>query len=128
MGTNYYIQKVEPVPVKVRPSFHVCKTSCGWTPRFQDSTDQMQGLAEISLPLECPEVRSAADIRRVLESGEWYLADEYGRSWCGCDAMVKFDELCGWRGGNGCENPNDELLHGCYRDPEGFIFTDRAFW
>lgn len=125
MGTNYYLQRAE--PIQVRPCFHVCKRSAGWNVHFQDSTGQDFEACEIDPRPECPEFRSVADIRELLESGEWLLADENGRTWEGGEALDELYDLCNWDGGDMCEDAQDAYMGRDYRDPEGFLFTPTWF-
>lgn len=117
MGTNYYIRKAR--PVEVYPTFHVCKLSAGWNVHFQDSEDNPDG----SSPAECPAFHSAADVRNLLSSGEWALADENGRIWEGDAALEKFASICSRRG----DGLRDCYLGRDYRDPEGFLFSPTEF-
>lgn len=125
MGTNYYIQRAK--PIEVRPCFHICKRSAGWNIHFQDSTGQDFEACEIDPRPECPEFRSAAEIRGLLESGEWLLADERGNSWEGDEALKEFEELCAWRGGDACGDPQDSYMGRDYRDAEGLLFSSTWF-
>ena len=125
MGTNYYLQRAE--PIQVRPCFHVCKRSAGWNVHFQDSTGQDFEVCEIDPRPECPEFRSVADIRGLLESGEWNLADEYGRVWEGDEALREFQGLLDWNGGPCCERPQESFLGRDYYDPEGYLFSPTWF-
>ena len=136
MGTNFYIRRVK--PREVHDLMHIAKRSAGWVIHFQDSTE---GYADQYYDdPEPPEFHSVADIRALLESGEWQLADEYGDAWePGEESLREFDELCRWRGGPAFEaNPVGEYPHGDppyestfgpsdYVDPEGFRFTSVYF-
>ena len=81
-----------------------------------------------------------ADIRALIESGEFQLADEYGETWePGAESLAEFEELCRWMGGadfdaKACSTyPDGEppwegaIARGDYRDPEGYLFTDVDF-
>ena len=147
MGTNYYIRKAR--PVEAYPTFHVCKLSAGWNVHFQDSERNNDECARE----ECPAFHSAADIRNLLSSGEWALADEVGRIWEGdavpmaeitlapltvadreqfisdnqeafnYGALEEFGRVCSRRGGD----LKDCYLGRDYRDPEGFLFSPTEF-
>lgn len=117
MGTNYYIRKAR--PFESYPTFHVCKLSAGWNVHFQDSEENRDG----SSTADCPAFHSAADIRNLLSSGEWALADENGRIWEGDAALEKFASICSRRGGD----LKDCYLGRDYRDPEGFLFSPTEF-
>lgn len=91
MGTNFYLRRVK--PREVHDLMHIAKRSAGWVIHFQDSTD---GYAEPhdDAP-EPPAFHSVADIRDLLESGDWQLADEYGDVWePGEESLREFDKLC----------------------------------
>ena len=136
MGTNFYIRRVK--PREVHDLMHIAKRSAGWVIHFQDSTE---GYADQYYDdPEPPEFHSVADIRALLESGEWQLADEYGDAWePGEESLREFGELCRWRGGPAFEaNHVGEYSHGDppyestfgpsdYVDPEGFRFTSVYF-
>ena len=137
MGTNFYLRRVNPRPV--HDLMHIAKRSAGWVIHFQDSTE---GYAEQHFDdPEPPEFRSVADIRALLESGEWQLADEYGDAWEPSEESLReFGELCAWRGGPMFEGnpPNPRYpdgeppyenvaLPGSYRDPEGYLFSRGEF-
>lgn len=142
MGTNFYLRRVK--PREVHDLMHIAKRSAGWVIHFQDSSD---GYAEPrdEAP-DPPEFRSVAEIRDLLESGEWQLADEYGETWGpGAESLRAFDELCAWRGGPAFEGGQSvpyslrnrhpdhrgpwegDVLGGDYRDAEGFAFTPTDF-
>lgn len=136
MGTNFYLRRVK--PREVHDLMHIAKRSAGWVIHFQDSSD---GYAEPhdEVP-DPPEFRSVAEIRDLLESGEWQLADEYGDTWgLGDESLREFDELCRWRGGPRFEDrpagryPDGEPpyssdgLGGDYRDEQGYQFTSINF-
>ena len=138
MGTNFYIRRVE--PREVHDLMHIAKRSAGWVIHFQDSEDGYDEPLE-DAP-EPPAFHSVADIRRLLESGEWQLCDEYGDvREPGADSLRAFDELCAWMGGDGFgwsgtppnpnypegEPPYESVFPGSYRDPDGYIFTGRCF-
>lgn len=117
MGTNYYIRKAR--PVEAYPTFHVCKLSAGWNVHFQDSERNHDECARE----ECPAFHSAADVRNLLSSVEWVLADENGRIWEGDAALEKFASICSRRG----DGLRDCHLGCDYRDPEGFLFSPTEF-
>lgn len=135
MGTNYYLRRVE--PRFTHDLMHIAKLSAGWIVHFQDSTD---GYADPhdDIP-EPPDFHSIADIRRLLESGEWQIADEYGETWAPGDASLEeFDDICRWRGGPRFEDnpvgsypdgepPYESLMPNSYRDPDGYVFTRTWF-
>lgn len=121
MGTNFYLQKAR--PIEVRPCFHICKRSAGYRVHFQDSSAQEFSAGEIDPPVECPDFHSVAEIRALLESGEWNLADEYGRTWEGTEALDELYDLLNWDGGEFCEEPEESYIGGDYRDGEGFLFS-----
>jgi len=121
MGTNYYLRKAK--PRTVYDQMHMCKTSVGWTVHFQDSDDGWADEAPVPDEDVVPSFHSVSDIRRLLESGEWVIADEYGNA-CkpGKESLDKLEELCGWHG------PREATdLRGSYRDDEGHLFTRTWF-
>lgn len=133
MGTNFYLRRVK--PREVHDLMHIAKRSGGWLIHFQDSA---AGYAEPhdDAP-EPPAFHSVADIRNLLASGEWQLADEYGESWePGEESLREFDQLCKWRGGPQFDgNPIGSYPYGeppyehtgGYVDPEGYQFTSVYF-
>lgn len=136
MGTNFYLRRVK--PREVHDLMHIAKRSAGWVIHFQDSTE---GYAEPhdDAP-EPPAFHSVADIRDLLESGDWQLADEYGDVWePGDESLREFDKLCRWRGGPQLEDrhigdyphgdpPYDSVLGASdYTDPNGYRFTSIYF-
>lgn len=133
MGTNFYIRRVR--PREVHDLMHIAKRSAGWVIHFQDSTE---GYAEPrDEAWEPPAFHSVADIRELLKTGEWQMADEYGAVWePGEESLREFDELCQWRGGPQFEDkpagryPDGEPPYehtGGYLDPEGYRFESRYF-
>lgn len=62
MGTNYYAVKKKPRIVKVYDEFHLGKASVGWQFLFQEQDN----------------IHSFEDVKKILESGEWNIKDEYG--------------------------------------------------
>lgn len=85
-----------------------------------------------------PAYHSVADIRNLLKSGEYELANEYGERF-GADSLKEFEELCEWRGGAAYDGkplgtyPQDEAPWDHepgatgYRDPEGYAFDSQYF-
>lgn len=133
MGTNFYLRRVKPREVHDR--MHIAKRSCGWLIHFQDSA---AGYAEsYDDSPEPPAFHSVADIRNLLASGEWQLADEYGETWEPVEESLReFDKLCKWRGGPQFDGrpvgryPDEEPPYehtGGYVDPEGYQFTSTYF-
>ena len=129
MGTNYFLRKTK--PRLVYDEYHIAKQSAGWRIHFQDS--EVYRFGEDS-----PSYHSVDDIRRLLESGDYELADEYGRTW-GKLSVAEFDELCKWNGGARYDGkspssyPDGEPpwehdpYRGGYRDPQGFVFESEEF-
>lgn len=143
MGTNFYLRRVEPVRVETTYKMHFAKRSGGWVICFQDSTEGWCEPTVLGEP-EPPEFRSVADIRALLESGRYQVADEYGDVWApGAESLRMLSELCGWRGGplftgrpapyTGSRDapPGCPYTHGpgpsVYLDPEGYVFDTRWF-
>lgn len=153
MGTNFYLRRVK--PREVYDEYHIAKRSAGWRIHFQNSDwyhpSEPNNLTEPGRYAPCqlhwpdegevpPHYRSVADIRALLESGEFQLADEYGTTWgAGAASVAEFEELCRWMGGSDldgkeCSAYQDgeppwegAIRRGDYRDPEGFLFTDVEF-
>lgn len=133
MGTNFYLRRVE--PREVHDEYHIAKRSAGWRIHFQDS----EAYKHDEVP--APSYHSVADIRSLLKSGEYQLADEYGTTWePGSESLEEFAELCAWNGGPKFTEPAREYLGaydnppgvpydhaGGYRDPEGYRFDSREF-
>ena len=143
MGTNFYLQRVKPREIHDR--MHICKRSAGWKIHFQDSAD---GWADphVGGQPKPPEFHSVAEIRALLESEEWQIADEYGEVWApGQESLELFDKLLAWNGGKQFTQPavekspyvpydnppNTPYDHGGYpgeyRDKDGYAFTSRWF-
>ena len=144
MGTNFYLRRVK--PREVYDEYHIAKRSAGWRIHFQDSTTYTDQWWRGSDEPEPPSYHSVADIRALLESGEYQLSDEYGRTWePGWDSVAEFLELCKWMGGSGFTAPAVEKIpdapydnppgvpydHGRwpgeYRDSEGYCFDSGDF-
>lgn len=138
MGTNYYLRRVK--PREVHDLMHICKLSYGWRVHFQDSTE---GYADPhdDAP-EHPEFHSAREIRALIDSGEWQVADEYGEVWApGDESLVKLDELLAWNGGGKFQDrdpsrsyPDGEPPYDPdpdrpseYRDADGYRFDSRWY-
>lgn len=133
MGTNYFLRKTK--PRLVYDEYHIAKQSAGWRIHFQDSE-------AYRFDEDAPSYHSVDDIRRLLESGEYELADSYGRTW-GELSVAEFEDLCKWNGGAHCDGkPFSDYPHGeppwdhfpgspgClggYRDPQGFFFEPGEF-
>lgn len=143
MGTNFYLQRVKPSEIYDR--MHICKRSAGWKIHFQDSDE---GWAEPTLGErpKPPVFHSVEEIRALLESEEWQIADEYGDTWTpGQESLDMFSELLKWNGGsrftqpaveklpnapydNSPDTPYDHGAYPCeYRDKDGYAFTSRWF-
>lgn len=142
MGTNFYLRRVAGRTVHDR--MHIAKQSAGWVVHFQDSSAGWADPAEDEP--EQPRFRSVAEIRALLEGGEWQLADEYDRVWPpGEESLRAFDGLCRWRGGPQFEGREalpygqrhrcpghrgpweNDVLGSDYRDEEGYVFTPTDF-
>lgn len=139
MGTNFYLRRVK--PREVHDEYHIAKRSGGWKIHFQDSTEyQNEFYGDGPEP---PSYHSVGDIRKLLESGEYQLSNEYGDVYePGYESLREFDELCQWNGGprftqpavpyNGRYDnppgvPYDHCGTGGYRDPDGYYFDSREF-
>lgn len=100
---------------------HLCKASAGWRVHFQDSTC---GFEADFCEDEPPGVHSVADVRALLATREWQLADECGEVWApGEESMRLLDEICAWWP----DGRESRALGGDYRDPEGFWWTPTDF-
>lgn len=128
MGTNFYLRRVN--PRMVYDEYHIAKRSYGWRIHFQDSTRYQYD------DTNPPSYHSVDDIRRLLESEEYQLLDEYGTVWePGEESLKEFDELCKWNGGkeydgkpcgkypNGDPPYENNMLLNSYRDPQGYLFS-----
>lgn len=136
MGTNFYLKRVK--PREIHDLMHIAKRSGGWVIHFQDSTEGYADQRD-DAP-EHPSFHSVADIRNLLKTGEWQLADEYGETWGpGEESLREFDDLCKWRGGiqfdgkptgrypDGEPPYNNGMLGNDYKDQEGYQFTSTYF-
>lgn len=137
MGTNFYIRRVK--PRVVHDEMHIAKRSWGWVIHFQDSTAGWQHTYP-DYEDRPPSFRSVREIRALLETGEYQLADEYDNTWePGEESLNEFDELCRWRGGDKWEDnpvnynypdgdpPYQSVLRDSYEDVDGFSFTSADF-
>lgn len=130
MGTNFYLRKVK--PRLVYDEYHIAKRSYGWKIHFQDSE-------EYKYEDDSPSYHSVDDIRRLLESGEYQLADEYDTTWKpGEESLKEFDDICKCNGGKEYEGkpcskypygkpPYDYYDYRGYRDPKGYHFDSHYF-
>lgn len=130
MGTNFYLRKVK--PRMVYDEYHIAKRSYGWRIYFQDSE-------EYKYEDNPPIYHSVEDIRKLLESGEYQLVNEYGDTWePGVESIKEFNELCKWNVGNEYDGmsystySHDELScdyggYNEYLDPQGYPFTSYDF-
>lgn len=139
MGTNYYIKRVK--PRLVYDEYHIAKISAGWRVHFEAYPHSAEDYPYEPCDEERPEVASVADIRALLESGEYRLTNENYEEWePGPDSLEKLDELLAWNGGPAFDGrpcgryPDGEPpyendgLPGSYRDPEGFVFSMCEFF
>lgn len=119
MSENFYLRRV--VPRTVHDEFHLCKRSAGRRVCFQDSSRNVaEPGARDEAPPACPRFTSVAEVRELLASGEWQIADEYGDVWePGEESLRKLDELLAW-----CP---DGPSFGEYRDVDGFDFSSWDF-
>lgn len=133
MGTNFYLRRVK--PREVHDEYHIAKRSGGWVIHFQDSTPYR-------FDDNAPSYHSVDDIKRLLESGEWQLSDEYGNVFDpGDESVEKLKDLCSWVGGGRFEGKTPKRYEGVndyksdrplipshhYRDPQGFCFDSEEF-
>ena len=136
MGTNYYLRRVR--PREVHDEYHVCKTSIGWATHFQSddwyhperrdnpllspngySAGQLRWPDEVHGEV-VPEWHEVADIRALLRSGDWQLADEHGTVFGpGEDSLRMLSQLCMRRG------RDDGQFD--YRDVQGHGFSRADF-
>lgn len=72
MGTNFYIKRTK--PRLVYDEYHIAKTSCGWLPSFQAYTPF--GDSD-----ERPSVHSVADIKTLVDGGDYVIVDEEGEEY-----------------------------------------------
>lgn len=105
MGTNFYIKRMK--PREVFDEYHIAKTSCGWLPSFQAYTPCGEDD-------ERPAVHSVADIKALVDSGEYTIIDEYDEEydWNGfTERVLEYgDEV------------NNRTHHPYYKDPQGYEF------
>lgn len=125
MSTNYYLRS-RPVSIPASMEMHLCKKSGGWVPLFESHPETPDRL-EIEMPdtSEFGDVRieSVADVRRMCESGDWEIYDEYG-------VRYGFDEF--WDrihrdAGNELMTHVDCCGNEVYVDPEGNEFFKGCF-
>ena len=133
MGTNSYL--VRQKPRLVRDAFHICKISAGWKPVFQNS--ECADLEEVEFiegkvswngnDVVHDYYGSVSDIRKLLETGEYEIMDEYGDTSDG-DGPYTIDSLIAW--GEHEHNYRDEnTMYSAYgyKDAEGFTFHRQYF-
>lgn len=129
MSTNFYLKRVR--PREVRDEYHIGKRSLGWKPLFEGYEANLPGWATVVLQDDedpRPSVHSTDDIERLLESGEWQLADEYGTEWPpGEESLEAFrSELRDWDGGSTLE-PKSHAPYGAVGDAAGHEFLECEF-
>lgn len=105
MGTNFYIKRTK--PREVYDEYHIAKTSCGWLPSFEAYTPFGEGDKR-------PAVHSVADIKTLVDSGDYIIVDEY-------DDECDWDEFTKLVLEHGSEF-NSRTHHPDYKDPQGYEF------
>ncbi len=143
MGTNYYLQKLNPETKRAR-DIHICKTSGGWTPSMRGYRDADYGWNNSKDP-------NYIDIR-TWQDWKWYLLketkrggiifDEYDdpitlknffkkiREWQAgeChDGTPKSNHAKSALGGAFSDGELDSHAKSCWVDPEGYSFHDGEF-
>lgn len=105
MGTNFYIKKTK--PRIVYDCYHIAKTSCGWKPSFEAYTP-------VGDWDERPSIHSVADIKTLVDSGEFVIVDEYEDEydWNGFTERVLEYE----------DEFNNRQHRGAFKDPQGYEF------
>lgn len=98
MGTNFYIKRKK--PRRVYDEYHIAKRSMGWKPSFEgyENTGEYD---------DRPSIRSVADIKELVDSGEYEIRSEYG------DVLAWDDferDVVNWNGGSPSHTP---LSHYC---------------
>ncbi len=137
MGTNYYLQKVNPETGRTR-DVHICKTSGGWTP-------SMRGYRGTENDWYDNNIQSWTEWK-------WYLLKETKRGGIIFDEYddpisikkffkkIKEWQFGEWRAGSPKKNHAEEARKGafsegemdsharsCWVDPEGYSFHDGEF-
>ena len=133
MGTNFYLFRIK--PRAVHDVFHIGKTSVGWKPTFQNSeklnADQV-GFKDghvywDACDITPPYYGSVADIRHLLDTGEYAIIDEYGE-FGDENGPYTIERLSEWgRDKPDWKEPCKENPCYIYRDAEGFSFTRQDF-
>jgi hypothetical protein len=138
METNFYIRRKKPT---IRETVHIGKQSDGWYMHWQATENVVD-----EWPRWCDRdpgehydvsagpspIRSVADIRDLLATGEWELVDEYDNIY----PASKLEELEEWDGGKSAYNdmhPNEPILWNPhppmsdFKDPNGNFFSRDGF-
>ncbi len=143
MGTNYYLQKLNPETKRTR-DIHICKTSGGWTP-------SMRGYRQADYSWSNSTALDYLDIR-TWRDWKWFLLKEIKRGGIIFDEYDDpislkdfFKKIKEWQAGechDGTPKSNHakEALKGsfsngeldshaksCWIDPEGYSFHDGEF-
>lgn len=116
MGTNFYLVGKKKT-VEIEPKIHISKRSYGWKPHF-DASKQSMHIDYDDLPV----IGSIADIKRMYDSGDWKIVDEYGEE----HTWEEFDkEVLHW--GDNPVNSRESCLGGDFRDDQGYLFSTYEF-
>ena len=105
MGTNFYIRKT--MPRGVYDKYHIAKTSCGWLPSFQAYTPYSEWA-------ERPSIKSASDIKNLVDGGSYTIVDEYGDEYdweAFTERVLEFGDAY-----------NNRSHHPDFKDSEGYEF------
>lgn len=105
MGTNFYIKRTK--PREVFDEYHIAKTSCGWLPSFQAYTPYGEDDKR-------PAVHSVADIKMLVDSGEYIIIDEYDDEYdweAFTDRVLEFGD-----------DFNNSSHHPDFKDNQGYEF------
>lgn len=98
MGTNYYLRKKKPT---IYETIHLGKSSCGWWFNFQEQEN----------------MHSFEDVKKLIDSGEYYIVDEYNRKHKPSD----FYELVEYK------KQNDKFEGYGAKNVNGYSFIDSDF-